>query len=380
MRSATISDHSFIIASRSVNGWWRDLAGARRGSAGILIDENSDENWDSVCTGLVRQLPKDGTTVFLSSHDSLRRDAYLSERLEEKGYLRPFGASRCAAELGSDKVRMKEMFERIGTPTPAWWRSGRRTPAAGLFVSKPRYGTMGQGAKLVDADQAITGDIYLEEYVPGVEFSVILIRRAGTTLVFPPVWKGSTNQSLVPPHRRARICSTLHSVGATQSAMIQISVELAEALEFEGFLEAEFVISPSGSPLVLEINPRIAATMRMAALSARAPLFDLPTSGSGIVRLSPAMVSLELPLNAPVPRRLEHPGVVATSRVTIVAETIGMLVKRLEWVLEAGAQIPAEAVGIARSEISRLMDYAEVSGNALRGSLIQMVCQGGLLE
>ncbi|MBU1345572.1 MAG: hypothetical protein KKA16_01325 [Alphaproteobacteria bacterium] len=49
---------------------------------------------------------------------------------------------------------------------------------------------------------------------------------------------------------------------------------VAEALDIWGFAEAEFVVTPDGEAYLLEVNPRISGTLRVAAMAASAPIFD----------------------------------------------------------------------------------------------------------
>jgi hypothetical protein len=58
--------------------------------------------------------------------------------------------------------------------------------------------------------------------------------------------------------------------------MIAATQKIAESMAMSGWLEVEFVVDTLGVPWVLEVNPRICGTMRLAAMCTDLPIFDLP--------------------------------------------------------------------------------------------------------
>jgi hypothetical protein len=345
-----------LISSSSINSWWRGLAGCLRFSPSYLIEVERGEDCGAICDRLLASVPNTTRFVFLSSHESLDRDAAIAERLEKQGFPTPFGVSTLAAQLGQDKIQMKEAFGQIGIPTPPWWRkeSDLLWPSEPI-IRKASDGTMGKGNQLTSAGSANgKSREYFEKFVFGDEYSVFLARRGTQTLMLPAVWKGPTNLGLIPPYRRARLCSEIHSQGPIQSELYRISASIAEGLEYRGFMEVEFVVTEDRSPLVLEINPRVAGTTRMAALSADYPIFQYPLDADISGPLHPRQLTLELPLASPLDPQLELEGVYSTSRATIVASSAEQLSSRLRKLLAAGADVPREALNTARRELQRL--------------------------
>jgi carbamoylphosphate synthase large subunit len=356
-------DIAFLISSSSIDSWWRGLAGSLRFCSSYLL-KAEEEDCGVICDRLLASAPNTTRFVFLSSHESLDRDAAIAERLEKQGFPTPFGVSALAAQLGQDKIRMKEVFDRIGIPTPPWWRkeSGLRWPSEPI-VRKASDGTMGKGNRLTSASSAKGRNReYFEKFVYGDEYSVFLVRLGQQTLMLPVVWKGPTNLGLIPPYRRARLCSELHSQGPVQSELYRISASIAEGLEYQGFMEVEFVVAEDRFPLVLEINPRVAGTTRMAALSADYPIFQYPLDPGISGPLRPKQLALELPLASPLNPQLQLEGVYSTSRATIVASSTEQLSSRLDTLLTAGAEVPEEALQTALRELQRLYS-APVSQN-----------------
>jgi ATP-grasp domain len=248
--------------------------------------------------------------VFHASHRSLARDQRLAAQLRRHGH-RTVGPTAQAVRLGLDKLAMNDWFREAGIATPG------RAAGATRWVVKPRFGTEGAGMRLVLGPRPKTDERhYAEPYVEGEECSIVLWRDADRTAVLPPVWKGRSNSALVPPYRRMRTCPGLPEQAALEREMIRTSTAIAAGVPCEGWLEVEFVVDPDGRPLVLEINPRVSGTMRLAAMSAQVPIFDIACDAaySGLLRAH--AYGVEVPWQGPVLVQPEN-GVFATSRLTL---------------------------------------------------------------
>ena len=57
--------------------------------------------------------------------------------------------------------------------------------------------------------------------------------------------------------------------------MNDIAVRVAKLIENIGFMEVEFIVDSSGKVLILEINPRVSGTLRMASMACDSMCFDL---------------------------------------------------------------------------------------------------------
>ncbi|MEU8207354.1 hypothetical protein [Streptosporangium sp. NPDC049046] len=263
------------------------------------------------------------TVVFHSSHTTLGRDQLLAFRLRELGH----GAecqSRLCASLGSDKILMKEFFDRYRLVSPPWARAGEPLPETGPdtpVVIKDRHGTQSVGTRLTRADECRLAPNELGElYVDGIEYSVLVYRDEHGTATFPPVWKGATSPDLVPPWRRLRLCPGPTLGGTWERKLRAVGKRLADLAEAHGYLEVEFLLTRTGEVHLLEINPRVSGTMRLAAMATRLPIFSLHARPELRDHLYAARFSGEIPYSGD-PITDADGEVFATSRLTVAGES-----------------------------------------------------------
>jgi carbamoylphosphate synthase large subunit len=115
----------------------------------------------------------------------------------------------------------------------------------------------------------------LQPFLAGGEFSVITVWHAGRCNVYPPVSKGVTSMEGVHPSRRARMCPAPLQDEPAWRALVQACVDYLRPFRPCGPVEFEFIRS-EGAFFLLEVNPRLAATARLAAVASRhEPLRDL---------------------------------------------------------------------------------------------------------
>jgi hypothetical protein len=117
------------------------------------------------------------------------------------------------------------------------------------------------------------GHTYWEEFVPGVEYSVVIYRDSRTTTVFPVVWKGEDRLDLLPPWRRLRTVPSGLDARTTKS-LTETTITIAELFDVWGFMEVEFIVPRTGEPLAIDINPRVCGTMRLVAMATGERIFD----------------------------------------------------------------------------------------------------------
>jgi predicted ATP-grasp superfamily ATP-dependent carboligase len=336
-----------LVCPRSLETWFEHFVTVSPGDHVEWLGEDGDLSTHQ--RRRVESLARDAsTTVLHSSHYSLVRDADLGADLAAAGH-DVVCQSRCGARHGVDKLLMKSTLDEQHIPQMAWREAGDAiTPAAfaaaheGPVVVKQRHGTEGKMLRLapepaVDLDPAD----FEEPFVSGVEYSVVLFRSPTRVVTFPSVWKGPTRRDLLPPYRRLRLCPAPRLSADMDRQLRELSVRTAAAVDSVGLTEVELLVGDDGMPLVIEINPRIAGTMRMAALAAATRIFDVPVQDAGSVHLEPTRCALELPSLGP-PWNEPDAETFCTSRLTVGAESWSEVVKRLTAAEQRGAMLPPD--------------------------------------
>lgn len=300
------------MSPESLRSWYREFAGPE----GRVVYLGEDPDKPALDGSELITEAGGGVVEFLSSHETLRRDRRLADRLQDAGI-----DARCQSEsaiaAAVDKVVVKQLIEKSGVPTPRWGCGAPPPRAPSRVLLKQRGGTQSQGLAWADS----TGDPgdrrYWEEYVEGVEFSVVLHREDRRTIVFPPVWKGATRSDLSPPWRRLRVCPLPLSERHLTGELIRMGRQVAELLDVWGFAEIEFIAS-GASPTVIEVNPRVSGTLRLVAMASGVRVFDHDELASLPGLPEAKRCAAELPYDG---KPLLAGNVIATSRITCSAPT-----------------------------------------------------------
>ncbi|WP_433380403.1 hypothetical protein [Streptosporangium sp. CA-115845] len=323
------------VAPASLESWFGHFVDLASEDRAVFTGEDAGVDVAPLLEAIGRA-PR-ATVIFHSSHATLGRDQLLAFRLRELGH-RAECQSRLCASLGSDKILMKEFFDRYRLVSPPWARAGEPLPEAGPdtpVVIKDRHGTQSAGTRLARAGECRLAPNELGElYVDGVEYSVLIYRDEHGTATFPPVWKGPTTQDLVPPWQRLRLCPDPALGGTWDRKLRAVGKRLADLTEAHGYLEAEFLLTPAGEVHLLEINPRVSGTMRLAAMATRLPIFSLHARPELRDHLCAARFSGEVPYSG-APIADADGEVFATSRLTVAGESPGEVRAKLR---ELGAE------------------------------------------
>ena len=259
--------------------------------------------------------------VIYSSHASLVRDVDLSGRLIARG-VSVASQTPEAAALGVDKVAFKETLHRIGVATPRWGDPQTLDSAQPGILLKRRNVTQSHGIHWYKGVvPRCPGQWYWEDYVLGCEYSVIaFVDIAGATL-FPIIWKGDTRQDLLPPWQRPRICPDPRLSGTLAVRLLSAATAVLNSVRCWGFVEFEFIVDRTGNVQLIEINPRVCGTMRLAAMACDIKIFSLPACPTNRPNfVAPTRHALELPYDG-VPFVADDLRVVASSRITFAADT-----------------------------------------------------------
>jgi Carbamoyl-phosphate synthase L chain, ATP binding domain len=326
----------YLVSPASLRSWFHHFTEQVRGDRVVFLDETRVDLGELRATLKAERF---GTVVVHSSHDTLERDACLSEWLTDLGRWRVVGPSALACALGSDKFLMKEFFDEHGFVSPAWRRGGPgATVPCDAGVIKHRHGTQSDGTRLRGgADERLAEHEFCEVYLEGVEYSVVVYRDELREVVFPPIWKGATQADLTPPWLRLRRCPDAGLAPERDRRLRESARAIARAADIRGLAEIEYVVSPAGEAWVLEINPRVAGTMRLAAMATRAPIFSLHRSPHAPDDLQAVRCVAEMPYSGS-PFSDPENEVFASSRVTAAAPTFAGAMRKLE-----GARVADES-------------------------------------
>ncbi|WP_409241677.1 ATP-grasp domain-containing protein [Bradyrhizobium sp. CB1015] len=229
--------------------------------------------------------------IILSHHNTLSRDADWLTSLQGTVDLPIFGPTAAVAELAWNKRAMAQLIE--GVPglraIPEWsYAHAINTldsdPTAIVIVKKVS-GTEGAGYKVVQtpADlEAIAStegrvtDSIIQPFLFGREYSVNvagIVDQSGPRLsVFEPVDKGNTGIDSPHPSRRTRECPSGHITQEITQVLRDASLQMSTLFRLTGVAEFEFIVV-GPDVFLLEVNPRVSATMRMASLACDCSLF-----------------------------------------------------------------------------------------------------------
>lgn len=300
-----------LVSPLSLESWYRRFCGSAT-DVTFLGEEDADVR---VMADLVMASTESDAFRILSGHDSLLRDWALACELRSRGTT-VTAQSGMAMSAGLDKLLQKRLLSLAEIPVPSWGLPTQPPPPGGKYIWKGRSSTQSRGIRWHNSLDELPTDGYWEEYIAGVEYSVVLHRESGHTVRFPPVYKGATSESLRPPWKRLRLVPA----GIEQELLAEIyssASTLAELLDINGFAEIEYIVTADGTPLVTDINPRVCGTMRIVAMATGIPIFD-PSALRDSLLPDISQFAAEIPYEgAP----LATPRIVATSRLTCTGDT-----------------------------------------------------------
>ncbi len=287
--------------------------------------------------------------VFLSHHVTLKRDANFAQ-----GKSNMLAQPTCVAVIAHDKAKMGEIAAGVPglKPIPILTfvqalEYLRSSNSKGVVV-KRRAGTEGQGVKAAYSAEALEAirlednhaDLIFQPLLEGVEYSVNLIAHGERAKIYAPICKGPNPGFKAHPAKRLRRFPAPVSAAKAQRLM-DLAAAYAALIKARGLLEVEFLETDEGIYLV-EVNPRLSATLRMAIAGSGENLLlelgalltpDKPEriqNGSwdhaAIQYVAPTAASLEIPLPKDVSgsalQRLFNLGDVhISSRITMTAPT-----------------------------------------------------------
>jgi carbamoyl-phosphate synthase large subunit len=272
---------------------------------------------------------KTDAIVFLSRHETLRRDLADGEALKGRGVgvvCQPSALVALAMDKRAMARRAAEVEGLLPVPefTPAEAARALRERSARMIVAKPDAGTEGRGMHVFRrpgelASTAIRlheGGYLLQPFIPGEEYSLNMVLHHGRCNHYPVVTKGRVRRA--HPSERSRRCPT-----PVPRRLLTACEEYLRPFRPSGPVEME-VIRSGDRFYLLDVNPRVSATLRLSAVAAASnPFSDLIAAALHIAPLGRVVPSLRPAMEWPTP-----PGVRiepakdtwVSTRITIAAD------------------------------------------------------------
>ena len=220
---------------------------------------------------------------------------------------RRVGALPAAAALehGQDRLAEKELFRRLGIPTPRFGSLAETGLPA--LVKTRRLGYDGKGQRRVEREESLREDELAEELVPFErELSILAVRGRDGETAFYPLVENAHEQGILR-------LSQVPAAAAPQREAEELAALLLDELSYVGVLAVE-LFEVGGRLLASELAPRVHNTGHWTIEGAATSQFEnhlrailgLPL-GSTDLREPCAMVNLigRLP---PLDRLLSLPG------------------------------------------------------------------------
>ena len=241
--------------------------------------------------------------AFLSHHGTLIRDMRAAKEFMERGFrgikVKP---NETVVSLAFDKRAMAKAsigipgISTIPTLTLDEAILRLRSSSFSVIVAKPNSGTKGEGLKYFSNEQGLISaypngipeGILLQEFVEGEELSLNAVCYEGNAIFYPIISKGNTSVCGEHPSQRKR-SAPANLAPRIGELLLDFGWRYLSKIDHYGVIEFEFILS--GEELFfLEINPRLAATMRLAMVVAERSLFvDLLRATCGYPLISEAI-------------------------------------------------------------------------------------------
>ncbi|MES0885133.1 ATP-grasp domain-containing protein [Roseibium sp. SCP14] len=358
-----------VLGSQSWQAWISDFVAPTNSLSAVI---SCPADYEALVATVAQVKPS--TVIFLSHHLTLNRDAGWARDLERELHLPVICQSSVAIELAYDKRLMAQLASRsphvspIPELTAQAARSLIQSGDCGV-VMKKSSGTEGDGFAvahdlsdlddILSAHQESSGNWMLQPHIQGREVSVNLWRMGRSTHVLEAVEKGVTSMDGKHPCKRVRHCPAPPLTTTELQALNEAAAEIAVAAEIQGIAELEFILSEDRIYL-LEINPRISATLRMNLLACQVNftrLIELSGDQSEdrtvFVNASRFSAEFALPDTASgfkYAGKLSE-GIWATTRVTMVANSLVEL--------DSKAAVARAIIGLSNSNTAPLFNGIE---------------------
>jgi len=251
--------------------------------------------------------------ILLSHHDTLHRDALFSNN-----HSNVLAQPEKIAELAHDKEKMSSYANKIqglrGIPTYGINEALDCLPNLNYekLIVKSRKGTEGLDMLVVEASDLFNKTkklpnegFIVQPAILGTEYSVNLVVYNEFFKVYEPVCKGMNYDLSKHPAKRERFFPAEASKKLRNNLM-DLAVEYSILVGAKGLVEIEFLVSGNDIYL-LEINPRLSATLRMSiSASEENILISLKDIAKGSFNEKKHISSKFLSMETPLPKNISR--------------------------------------------------------------------------
>ncbi|KAF5089032.1 ATP-grasp domain-containing protein [Methanobacterium aggregans] len=226
--------------------------------------------------------------------------AQMKEKLEEDHGIPVAASGVSATSIAKDKLKTKEFLLKNGIKTPKFHKilpgTDEIIDTSFPVVLKQPEGQGGSGVKIlpsrVDLDNCLEGlknsmeEIFLEEFLQGIEVSIEVLRWNGSSVPLVPVYKGETTvEGIHPLNKIKKAPLELEGVNNKKNNLKiqELASKIAELMGIEGTADIDIIFDVEKRETnIIEINNRPSGTRYMTAASTGVnPLHELVDMAAG---------------------------------------------------------------------------------------------------
>lgn len=220
--------------------------------------------------------------VLLSNQSGLMRDLDIATQLK-RHHILVISQGPKATRIGIDKIKMKQFLVENGFPIPDYRVAFSIVDAFDYaqllgFPLLLKVANLSEGRKmsLVNSndeiaayyyENAISEHVILEKFIYGREVSTIVYNNFGAPLVFPVIYKPTTDYLFKSSNTRDRIYVAPQPKLANVDQKVQnLALNLAKRVNNKLLLGLDIVLNEHNEPFILEFNARVTETLRMSMI------------------------------------------------------------------------------------------------------------------
>lgn len=193
--------------------------------------------------------------------------AIMKEQIESKHNIPVIASNKRVIELTNNKINTKSFFNNIGVNTPKFKVLNKNNiDEINDFnfpvVLKQGEGQGGKNIKIAlnieDVEDYFNkfDEALCEEFIDGYEISIEVLGYKNEYLALVPIYKGETSLDGLHPLKKMRL-APCNIKNLNNEYIKDISLKIANSLEFEGIIDIDFIFSKYDSKLYgIEINAR----------------------------------------------------------------------------------------------------------------------------